>query len=99
MVINQQRMRELLIAEEQRRKQKQNSWMYETPRTIYVIDNSKNDLAKVIVWRVFSVPVSMIITYLFTGKADLSVSLTITLTILLTVAQYFYEKLWRYLHI
>lgn len=61
------------------------------------MNQSQKDLLKVFLWRLISIPISMFTTYLFTGRADLSLSLTIVLTIVLTTGQFFYEKLWRYL--
>jgi len=65
--------------------------------TYTVLDAVKQDLIKVFLWRLVSIPISMLTTYLFTGRADLSLKLTIILTIVLTTGQFFYEKLWRYL--
>lgn len=97
MTMSQDRLRELLMAEEQRRKQQKNPWIWETPRTVYIMDNPRKDLTKVIIWRLISIPISIITTYLFTGKADLSLSLTFVLTFVLTTIQFFYEKLWRHI--
>jgi uncharacterized membrane protein len=61
------------------------------------MNQTHKDLLKVFLWRLISIPISVITTYLFTGRADLSLSLTIVLTIVLTILQFFYEKLWRYI--
>jgi hypothetical protein len=61
------------------------------------MNQTHKDLLKVFLWRLISIPISMLTTYLFTGRADLSLSLTIVLTIVLTTGQFFYEKLWRYI--
>lgn len=61
------------------------------------MNQNKLDLIKVSLWRLISIPISMFITYLFTDKADISLSLTIALTIILTITQFFYEKLWRFI--
>ncbi len=55
------------------------------------------DLLKVFLWRLISIPISIYTTYLFTGRADLSLTLTVILTVVLTTGQFFYEKLWRYI--
>ena len=61
------------------------------------MNQTQKDILKVFLWRLISIPISMLTTYLFTGRADLSLSLTIVLTIVLTTGQFFYEKLWRYI--
>lgn len=52
-------------------------------------------LLKVFVWRLVSIPISLIATYFYTGEFRTSLSLTAILTIVLTSCQYVYEKMWR----
>lgn len=52
-------------------------------------------LLKVFVWRLVSIPISLLATYFYTGEIRTSLNLTIILTIVLTSCQYLYEKLWR----
>ncbi|NBP56435.1 DUF2061 domain-containing protein [bacterium] len=61
------------------------------------MNETHKDILKVLLWRLISIPISIFTTYLFTGRVDLSLSLTIVLTIVLTIGQFFYEKLWRYI--
>jgi len=61
------------------------------------MNQTQKDILKVFLWRLISIPISMLTTYIFTGRADLSLSLTIVLTVVLTTGQFFYEKLWRYI--
>ena len=52
-------------------------------------------LLKVFVWRLVSIPISLIATYFYTGEVRTSLNLTVILTIVLTSCQFVYEKLWR----
>lgn len=55
-------------------------------------------LLKVASWRLTSVPITLLVTYLYSGKLSGSVELTVLLTVVLTTCQFAYEKLWiRYL--
>lgn len=55
-------------------------------------------LLKATSWRLISIPITLLITYLYTGKAGGSLTLTAILTVVLTACQFGYEKLWiRYL--
>lgn len=97
------RLNELIVEEQERRQEEYTVITLETqpikkePETYVAINSTKLDLLKVFFWRLISIPISIIVTYLFTGRADLSLSLTILLTIILTTCQFFYEKLWRYI--
>lgn len=53
-------------------------------------------LAKVLLWRLVSIPISTVATYLYTGEMRLSLELTLVLTVVLTSTQFVYERLWRY---
>ena len=57
-------------------------------------------LIKAASWRLVSIPLTLLIPYLYTGKMRGSVGLTAILTVVLTASQYGYEKLWlRYLEV
>ena len=57
-------------------------------------------LIKAASWRLVSIPLTLLISYLYTGKMRGSVDLTAILTVVLTASQYGYEKLWlRYLEV
>jgi uncharacterized membrane protein len=51
-------------------------------------------LLKAASWRLISIPITLLITYLYTGKAGGSITLTAILTVVLTACQFGYEKLW-----
>ena len=103
MPVSIERLRHIVNSEEQKRSPKfkvtvlPTKHKHENVPTYLVMDTVNQDLLKVFLWRLISIPISMLTTYLFTGRADLSLSLTIVLTIVLTTGQFFYEKLWRYL--
>lgn len=50
-------------------------------------------LIKAASWRLVSIPLTLLISYLYTGKMRGSVGLTAILTVVLTASQYGYEKL------
>lgn len=52
-------------------------------------------LLKVFVWRLISIPISLLATYFYTGEIRTSLNLTIIHTLVLTSCQYLYEKLWK----
>ena len=52
-------------------------------------------LIKVFVWRLVSIPISLLATYFYTGEVRTSFNLTIILTLVLTSCQYVYERIWR----
>ncbi len=55
-------------------------------------------LLKATTWRLVWIPLTMLISYLYTGKLSGSIGLTAVLTVVLTVCQYGYERVWiRYL--
>lgn len=57
-------------------------------------------LLKATSWRLISIPITLLITYLYTGKAGGSITLTAILTVVLTACQFGYEKFWlRYLDV
>ncbi len=51
-------------------------------------------LLKVAFWRLASVPITLLVTYLYSGKLSGSVELTVILTIVLVTCQFGYEILW-----
>jgi len=51
-------------------------------------------LLKAASWRLISIPLTLLITYLYTGKVGGSLALTAILTVVLTACQFGYEKLW-----
>ena len=57
-------------------------------------------LIKATSWWLVSIPVTLMISYLYTGKVSGSIGLTAVLTVVLTACQYGYEKLWlRYFEV
>lgn len=57
-------------------------------------------LIKATSWRLVSIPITLLISYLYTGKVSGSIGLTAVLTVVLTASQYGYEKLWlRYFEV
>ena len=57
-------------------------------------------LIKATSWRLVSIPVTLMISYLYTGKVSGSIGLTAVLTVVLTASQHGYEKLWlRYFEV
>ena len=54
------------------------------------------DVAKVITWRIISLFVGMVITYIYLGEIRSSIELTIIFTIVMTTLHYYFEKWWRY---
>lgn len=52
-------------------------------------------LLKVFIWRLISIPISVMATYFYTGEVRTSLNLTIVLTIVLTTCQFIYERVWR----
>lgn len=53
-------------------------------------------LIKATSWRLVSIPITLLISYLYTGKVSGSIGLTAVLTVVLTACQYGYEKLWAH---
>lgn len=51
-------------------------------------------LLKVASWRLTSIPITLLVTYLYSGKFSGSLELTVLLTVVLTTCQFGYEKLW-----
>ena len=56
---------------------------------------AKNRIAKVILWRVVSVSITMFVMWVFTASVREATSLTLFLHALLTVANYIFEILWE----
>ena len=52
-------------------------------------------LLKVLIWRLVSIPISILATYFYTGEVHTSLNLTIILTLVLTSCQFVYERVWR----
>lgn len=50
---------------------------------------------KVFIWRLISIPISVLATYFYTGEVRTSLNLIIILTIVLTACQFMYERVWR----
>ena len=57
--------------------------------------NNRLLMMKVFLWRLVSIPISVIATYVYTGEMRSSIELTVILTIVLTACQLVYEKMWR----
>ena len=52
-------------------------------------------LLKVFIWRLISIPISVMATYFYTGEIRTSLNLTVILTLVLTACQFMYERVWR----
>lgn len=52
-------------------------------------------LLKVFIWRLISIPISIMAAYFYTGEVRTSLNLTIILTFVLTACQFMYERVWR----
>jgi len=59
----------------------------------------KNDINKVIVWRILSMCLLFIMTYVYIGEMRSSIELVITFNIIMTIVHYFFEGWWRNLSV
>jgi len=67
----------------------------EGPRLINTMPMRRNDISKVITWRVVSTVTAGIISYLYLGEFRKSVELTLILMVTMTFVHYFFEGWWR----
>jgi len=56
---------------------------------------SKDILKKVMVWRVISILITLIVTFLYTGNIQESSELTFVLHLLYLPCHYVFERLWE----
>jgi uncharacterized membrane protein len=59
----------------------------------------KNDVNKVIVWRVLSLTLSFVMTYMYLREISTSLELVIVMNIVMTIVHYFFEGWWRNLSV
>jgi len=59
----------------------------------------KNDINKVIVWRIISICLLFTMTYLYLGELSSSVELVVIVNVVMTIVHYFFEGWWRNLSI
>ena len=55
----------------------------------------KNDIKKVITWRVLSLFLGFIMTYVYLKEITTAIELVIIINIVMTVVHYFFEGWWR----
>jgi len=55
----------------------------------------KRSVAKSIVWRIICIIVSIVVTFLLTGKWDLAVAVGTIYNVITTILYYFHERLWN----
>ena len=59
----------------------------------------KNDVNKVIVWRMLSLTLSFVMTYMYLREISTSLELVIVMNIVMTIVHYFFEGWWRNLSV
>ena len=59
----------------------------------------KNDVNKVIVWRVLSLTLGFVMTYMYLREISTSLELVIIINIVMTIVHYFFEGWWRNLSV
>jgi len=59
----------------------------------------KNDVNKVIVWRVLSLTLGFVMTYMYLREISTSLELVIVMNIVMTIVHYFFEGWWRNLSV
>ncbi len=69
--------------------------MPEGRRLINTMPMRRNDISKVISWRVISTTTAGTISYLYLGELRRSVELTLILMVTMTSVHYFFEGWWR----
>lgn len=58
---------------------------------------SKNGtFARIIIWRVIALALSIIVVYIFTGNVLSSIHIAITSNVVKIIFHYLYERLWMY---
>jgi len=55
----------------------------------------KNDVNKVVVWRVLSLTLGFAMTYMYLREIRTSLELVIIINIVMTIVHYFFEGWWR----
>ena len=55
----------------------------------------KRSLAKTVVWRVICIVVSILTTFVFTGKWDLAVAVGTVYNVITMILYYFHERFWN----
>ena len=55
----------------------------------------KNDVNKVIVWRMLSLTLGFAMTYMYLREISTSLELVIIINIVMTIVHYFFEGWWR----
>tara|TARA_Y100000310_G_scaffold297324_1_gene330227 strand:- start:1262 stop:1453 length:192 start_codon:yes stop_codon:yes gene_type:complete len=55
----------------------------------------KNDINKVVVWRVLSLTLGFAMTYMYLREIRTSLELVIIINIVMTIVHYFFEGWWR----
>lgn len=58
----------------------------------------KNILAKVLIWRVCSIILTLITTWLYTGNIKEASGVTMVLHVVLITGHYLFEKIWAKIH-
>jgi len=59
----------------------------------------KNDVNKVIVWRMLSLTLGFAMTYMYLREISTSLELVIIINIVMTIVHYFFEGWWRNLSV
>ena len=59
----------------------------------------KNDINKVVVWRVLSLTLGFAMTYMYLREISTSLELVIIINIVMTIVHYFFEGWWRNLSV
>lgn len=62
------------------------------------MNHHNQDFLKVLSWRMINIPISLLVAYLYTGNATMSLGLTLLQAAVLTSCHFLFEKIWRYLH-
>jgi uncharacterized membrane protein len=55
-----------------------------------------SDLSKVITWRIISLLVGIVITYIYLGEIRQSLELTLIFTFIMTTLHFYFEKWWSF---
>ena len=58
------------------------------------MDKTKNLLKKVVIWRIISIGLTYLVTFLFTGDMGSATLFTIFLHLVLMIANYIFEITW-----
>jgi uncharacterized membrane protein len=62
------------------------------------VEHPKRSLVKTITYRLLIICSTFIITFLITGKLDLTILITITANLMNTVLYYLHERIWNGIH-